>query len=300
MDITRQQSCGFPGVIDTYGLGVRLGAYLQWIASFFAYQLSADEASSMMGVNTSFHAAMFTALIRATITRSPHFYPAEAYLLLLFCTCGTCSTMMMSRRFLEEGGASERSVLSRLFPTPSLGHLFAVGLFLGTASYGVWFNFRGLDSLDVSVPCSSTVFFFAPVILHGWFRTFLKVVFICATVITSIVWLFTLLHVLLDSIDWVNNWIDVEYEEEDRSSEEVVFPSAMEITIALIIFSLFVLAVELTLFWSRADGVYSLGSTGQLFPLVVGIAGLLRLLYILGKNYIKGDLRFIRGNDDEG
>jgi hypothetical protein len=39
--------------------------------------------------------------------------------------------------------------------------------------------------------------------------------------------------------------------------------------------------VELTLFWNGIKGVYTLNSTGQLIPFIIGIVGLLQLLHSL-------------------
>ena len=46
--------CGFMGDGDTYGLGIRLGVYTQWISSLLAYFFLPDEAASAGGVNTCF------------------------------------------------------------------------------------------------------------------------------------------------------------------------------------------------------------------------------------------------------
>lgn len=40
-----------------------------------------------------------------------------------------------------------------------------------------------------------------------------------------------------------------------------------------------IIAVELTLLWNNINGVYSLNSTGQLIPLIIGVAGLLSFLH---------------------
>jgi hypothetical protein len=42
-----------------------------------------------------------------------------------------------------------------------------------------------------------------------------------------------------------------------------------------------VVAIELTLIWNHAQGVYNISSTGQLIPFIVGLAGLLKTLFSL-------------------
>ena len=48
--------CGFVGDNNTYGLGIRLGIYLQWITSGIAYNFVPEEAvtSTMRSVNYFF------------------------------------------------------------------------------------------------------------------------------------------------------------------------------------------------------------------------------------------------------
>jgi hypothetical protein len=38
-----------------------------------------------------------------------------------------------------------------------------------------------------------------------------------------------------------------------------------------------VLGIELTLYWNQISGIYTVNTTGQLIPLVVGVVGLLKL-----------------------
>lgn len=42
-----------------------------------------------------------------------------------------------------------------------------------------------------------------------------------------------------------------------------------------------VVAIELTLIWNHAQGVYNISSTGQLIPFIVGLADLLKTLFSL-------------------
>jgi hypothetical protein len=40
-----------------------------------------------------------------------------------------------------------------------------------------------------------------------------------------------------------------------------------------------VVGIELTLYWNSINGVYTINTTGQLIPFVIGLLGLLRVLY---------------------
>ncbi|KAJ5986319.1 hypothetical protein N7451_010684 [Penicillium sp. IBT 35674x] len=294
-----QQLCGFVGNSDTYGLGVRLGAYLQWITSLFASQLSASEADSMRGVNTCFNIAMLVALIWQTFSRDPHLYPSEAYILLLFCICGICSTFLFSRNLELSTGktlAHDLSVMSSFFSkflATDAGGLVTVAFTFATFTYMAWFSFKGLDDMD-NPPCASRVFFFAIVDLHGWLRKFLQVLSISTVVGSGLAFLVSLLQVGWNSRMWLVHWMEADpSDNQDRSHVTTVTLSLKNIGIALAVFFVFTLAIELTLIWSHIRDVYSCSSTGQLFPLVIGISGLLRLSFVLGKNYVKGSLRAI-------
>jgi hypothetical protein len=42
-----------------------------------------------------------------------------------------------------------------------------------------------------------------------------------------------------------------------------------------------IMAIEFTLVWNNAEGIYIITSTGQLIPFIVGLAGLLKTLFSL-------------------
>jgi hypothetical protein len=46
--------CGFQGDDNTYGLGIRIGIYLQWVTSAIAYTFLPEEGATMRGVNLCF------------------------------------------------------------------------------------------------------------------------------------------------------------------------------------------------------------------------------------------------------
>lgn len=59
-------SCGFSGNSDMYGLGIRLGFYLNWYGSTLASWIARDELDGMELSNSFFVAATFLALIIQT------------------------------------------------------------------------------------------------------------------------------------------------------------------------------------------------------------------------------------------
>jgi hypothetical protein len=53
-----------------------------------------------------------------------------------------------------------------------------------------------------------------------------------------------------------------------------------------------ILAIELMLKWNSVSNVYTLKSIGQLIPFVIGVAGLLKVLYDVRKKYEVGTPTF--------
>ncbi|KAJ6016260.1 hypothetical protein N7540_010851 [Penicillium herquei] len=277
--------CGFSGDADSYGLVVRLGAYIQWLTSVIAYNLYDSEAASMRGVNTCFQVAVFIGLVLKTVYHKD-FYAIEAFILLLFCIGGFCCALPFPYRL---GSASELEFLVRARPT-TMGDLVMSILGVATCAYGVWYVFDGMDGM-MNTNCNSPIFVFARVSLYGWARKLLKALVLMGFIFLSIALLLNTLELLKYCRDYIKNWANVE-DENSTHSAHVKQPSWKILCLSIVGLALLVVAVELALFWNEVEGVYSLGSTGQVFPLVVGVAGLSRLLWKVGYDYFKGDIQW--------
>jgi hypothetical protein len=115
-------SCGFQGNNDMYGLGVRLGAYIQWLSTILAYNLLKSEISSMSSVNMCYELALLTSLIWFTISNGSDLQAIEPFLGLLFCFGGVC---VSSARALEHDKDGQ------------IGNLFNQALTVAVCGYGV-------------------------------------------------------------------------------------------------------------------------------------------------------------------
>jgi hypothetical protein len=152
-------NCGFRGDTDTYGLGIRVGLYLQWITSSIAYYFVPGEAENMRGVNTSFQAATFGGLLYITISRgagqpSNALYTVECWIVLSFCLGGVCSGRTRS-------SPDQRNFAS--YKATGLGSLIQLGLVATMSYYALWFVYVGMDTMKAT-PCSRYAFFFAKVV----------------------------------------------------------------------------------------------------------------------------------------
>ena len=69
--------------IDLYGLGIRLGVYLQWVSSWLSNSLNPIGATLNHDANSIFVLAIACALISVAVSGEVH--PVEGYIMLLIC-----------------------------------------------------------------------------------------------------------------------------------------------------------------------------------------------------------------------
>lgn len=328
------EQCGFVGDDNTYGLGIRIGVYLQWVTSSLAYNFVPEEAVTMRGVNNCFQASIFAGLLYVTITKGSNLYAVEAFLMLMICMGGVCSgdnppeggELFEGQAKVPEGRMKKlegRAKRFAYYEASKPGAFIRIFLSVSFCAYGVWFTFVGMDHMQSS-PCSTYAFFFGRVNLYTWFRTLLKVVFTIGALVYAISIVlgsaFAIIK-LLGSLSErrTNSTPKLPYRPQDqaqgqnspcslgptgtffvpsnRSSSSVQGkpeddtqkpktggPSVVFSTALLF----FILGVELIIRWNHIQGVGTLGSTGQLLPLIIGIGGMFRVAYhLLARAYNK-------------
>ena len=85
LNLTPRAACnGFDGNDDLYGLGIRIGIYLQWISSLLTSLLLPTGTSDYLDTNSIFLFAVFIATATAT-QRNGGLHPAEAFIMLQLC-----------------------------------------------------------------------------------------------------------------------------------------------------------------------------------------------------------------------
>lgn len=67
---TVSQQCGIEGNPDFYGLGIRIGIYLQWITALLANLFSKESIGGNLETNTIFLLALYVAIAVATAQNS--------------------------------------------------------------------------------------------------------------------------------------------------------------------------------------------------------------------------------------
>ena len=169
---TPDSQCTVVGNSDLYGLGIRIGIYLQWASGLLANTFHADSVGDMLATNTIFLMALFIAL--AIITANETVIATEVMILLQFCfgflfTVSSTWGLRVSARQLNSVKEYKKRVDFPLFGS-------AIRLCLASAicAYNVWFWFIGVGKLSDSV-CHPVGFLFAPVDLLRRARVFLKI-----------------------------------------------------------------------------------------------------------------------------
>jgi hypothetical protein len=159
--------CSIPGNPDIYGLGIRLGLYLLWVATIFTYECFEDEISNAIDTNLIFFFSISIATFVLS-TQSPKPYVEEIYILLILFFGGFWSLAFPSKF----GSFSVFGITVRLY------------LCAAMASYAIWFWFDGMDSFRQQ-PCGSQAFLFAKVALFGRARIFFKIASVISLVVPA-------------------------------------------------------------------------------------------------------------------
>lgn len=143
--------CAFTGNSDLYGLGIRVGIYLQWVSAFLANLRHADAVQDMLATNTIFLMALFIAL--AIITANQTVRAAEVVILLQLCfgflfTVSSTWGLRVRATFTSPPNYGGRIKL------PLLGSTIRICLATAICIYNVWFWFTGIDKLNVDPTCN--------------------------------------------------------------------------------------------------------------------------------------------------
>ncbi|KAL7626542.1 hypothetical protein AAE478_003314 [Parahypoxylon ruwenzoriense] len=288
--------CPIQGNPDLYGLGVRLGLYIQLLALTLARP---SVKLAFKAINTStiaFILASFIVLARESASRS--LFAPEAYLLFFLLVPQLIVNIMGSN--LLSGVIGARGVSSTL-------------LWGAFCYYFSWFWWIGLDVLPMSGCEDEFGFFFTRVSLRGWFRTFNKVIW----TISNIAFGMLILIIPFQILFWIYGYrmLRRTAREEHNSSapapnsavlqdrntsegdsrvsrptegqypvEQNVFSHIYLQAWTLIPFAVFVSGAEMTIRFNNIQGVNTVNSASQLIPLVLAL-GL--LVHVISKMFIK-------------
>jgi hypothetical protein len=159
------QQCAFAGNSDFYGLGIRIGIYLQWVTSLLANRYLREAIDGSLETNTIFLLAVFVAMVVATAQGTIR--SAEVVVILHLCFGFLFS-------ILSIWGHRTRSTKGPV-RFPLLGSFFRLCLATAISAYAIWFWFRGVQPLHGDA-CDPYTFLFAKVDIAGRARIFFQMV----------------------------------------------------------------------------------------------------------------------------
>ncbi|RSL38759.1 hypothetical protein CEP53_014602 [Fusarium sp. AF-6] len=278
--IGRDEDCGFEGNSDLYGLGIRLGIYMQWLSSF-APRGGSQSLLLLVKTYFTFIFAIFVAILLIKVEKTPT-YTVEIYVLICIILGGAC-TMLIA---LNPKGTKPAEIKGKIFVS-WVSALATLCLSDAVACYSFWFWLRGIHNDNfLDTPCGSCVFAIKKSSLSKSKTTkgFAAVSGLIAFGLPGIgAWRVAFLYRNRPSADEPTRPQQDATERDDRGAGGGnMRQKSLDIAIlsvkAVYMIS-FLLAVELTLYWNRVTQVYSVDTPGQLIPLIIGLCGLVQFLY---------------------
>lgn len=156
----QNERCFFPCSADIYGLGIRLGIYLQWLGTYIANRYCPEAIGELLDTNTLFLFALLVATILVSV-QEDDIHPVEIMVVLYIMFGGLASIFTIK---------GYRTLLRPRHPTDFHFSLFGIMvrtyLRAAISAYAIWFLFSGIYEF-APAPCSSDIFFFARLELMG-------------------------------------------------------------------------------------------------------------------------------------
>jgi hypothetical protein len=158
-------ACGFSGNPNMYGLGIRVGFYLQWFGIILASWIARSQVPGMRFANSLFVAATFLALVIQTAKEMLR--PVETYivLLLIFGIYLYFVPVYIWRLLTCGNPLLNPSAFPRVHTGPVFDRLnFA--MLVAIAIFQLWFWFRRVNPVSMD-GCIEYGFFFGKLRLHN-------------------------------------------------------------------------------------------------------------------------------------
>jgi hypothetical protein len=181
--------CSFDGNADMYGLGIRIGFYLQWFSGIMSSFLAPSEVEGLRFSNTFFIAATFLALLILTIQDVSSLHIVEVYIILLL-TFGYFLFLvpLYLWRILIMSNANYDPTRWPRVKASGTYSVLSFLLLIAVASYQLWFWFARVPDLN-GQDCEEFGFFFARVRLNTKWFEILNIVFYFLLLLNSFVML---------------------------------------------------------------------------------------------------------------
>ncbi|KAF2817020.1 uncharacterized protein BDZ99DRAFT_7341 [Mytilinidion resinicola] len=283
--------CTFEGNSDMYGLGIRLGFYLQWFGAIFAAWIARGEVKGLWFANDFFVAATFLALVIQVSRNVQSLQVVEVYiiLLLMFGAYLYAAPVYIWRFFTRRNPYWDPT----RWPIVQKSALHSnLRLLLEFAVLGLqfWFWFGRVQDLK-GEECDQFGFFFAKIRLNntGFVVINILLYFMLATICLLLV--FVKMVSMLGYLKDLNAYEDDPSEDVERRIQVLRNLNSL---INIIVATIITAATELTIHWNNITGVNSLAAAGQTILFVIGLGAVIRVFYV----YLFHDEQRDDENDD--
>ncbi|KXJ88834.1 hypothetical protein Micbo1qcDRAFT_206977 [Microdochium bolleyi] len=258
-----------------YGLGIRLGFYLNWFAGILANLIAVQEIETIRYAFTCFIGATFLALVVQTAQKNTRgtaiddntgLTALDTHVVLLLCF-GYYYSIVPTYLWRLVTGFDPRLDPTR-WPRlkPSVTYIYAhAALVAGVAGFQLWFWAVEAPRTEV---CGWQGFLFVMAPMTGNAFRYVSIAFQAVILLICLV----SLGVQMFSTD---NSQPIHISERHKSTLRIVHAIML-----FVIASIIVVATELTIAWNGVTGVNQLNSAGQLIPFVVGVGVLGRVIYL--------------------
>lgn len=282
----RDEACGFDGNSDLYGLGIRVGIYMQWASSFIMYGWYPEGREGLTESYIVFLFAILIVIMVQTLQASP-VYAVEILLLTYFIFGGAWAVTAVGAR---------RSHVQRMKRAGRLRSMSVTLILTAAAIYCSWFWLRGIHFEENfrPTPCGTYIFFFAKI---PFYNKHITKFFAALSIMGAVGWgylVILVVGILVYAAARYSSRRDSEGEaianvmlaainqDPQRVLEEADLPlssSFREVIIGILVSIYSAIAVELTLYWNGVRDVNTVKTVGQLLPFVIGLVGLTKCLY---------------------
>ncbi|KAF2732962.1 hypothetical protein EJ04DRAFT_578030 [Polyplosphaeria fusca] len=276
--------CRFSGNADMYGLGIRLGYYLQWYGGVLAAWIAPTEVNPFRFSIDLFVAATFLALIILTAQDVDSLQPVETYivLLLMFGAYLALVPIYFWRLLTCCDPFWDPSRWPRVRPSALASNLSFIML-IGVLIYQYWFWFNRVPDLD-RLGCQQYGFFFGQLRLNST----------ALIVINALVYVFlglVAVYILILKFRYMVGFPDPSESRPKRQisrrrkAAHIALLQNMDSWFKLLTAIAVTVAVEVTIDWNEIENVNSLDSAGQTIPFIIGLGLVVRIFYVYWFKY---------------
>jgi hypothetical protein len=199
--VSRDTGCGFAGNPDIYGLGIRLGMYLQWMSLWIAFTFLPSEKGGLRLTNHIFGFAIFVSLFIFTF-RGDCMYVAEVIVILFIFLGGVASMWNFTHMHLRPSGKyTIRGQNSPFFGNMITWYFISAPMLLFSCWF--WINLaRGRGFHFATTPCGTSFFLFGQIKPDHLIPAYHFMAFFCVwAIFSAVIWdLSTLSEVMKYSV----------------------------------------------------------------------------------------------------